>query len=50
MFKYKKEKQLSSFGGSIASIVWASNLKKCVSGSNQKRMIQPTLTNLHPTY
>ena len=42
------KKSLSSFGGSIASIVSAFNLTKCVSLSNQQCMIQPTLTNLHP--
>ena len=31
-----------------ASIVNASNHKKCVSSSNQKCEIQPTLVNLHP--
>ena len=32
----------------LISIVNASNHTKCVSLSNQKRMIQPTLINLHP--
>ena len=32
----------------LASIVKASNHKKCVSLSNQKCKIQPTLINLHP--
>ena len=32
----------------LTSIVNVSNHKKCVSLSNQKREIQPTLNNLHP--
>ena len=32
----------------LASIVSASKHAKCVSLSNQKREIQPNLTNLHP--
>ena len=32
----------------LTSIVDVSNHKKCVSLSNQKREIQPTLNNLHP--
>ena len=32
----------------LSSIVNASNHAKCVSLSNQKCMIQPTLINLHP--
>ena len=32
----------------LSSIVNASNHTKCVSLSNQKCMIQPTLSNLHP--
>ena len=32
----------------LSSIVNASNHTKCVSLSNQKCMIQPTLINLHP--
>ena len=32
----------------LSSIVNASNSTKCVSLSNQKCMIQPTLINLHP--
>ena len=33
---------------SLTSVVNASNHTKCVSLNNQKRMIQPTLVNLHP--
>ena len=33
--------------GYLISIVNASNRTKCVSLSNQKRMTQPTLNNLH---
>ena len=36
------------FMGSLISIVNASNHTKCISLSNQKCMIQPTLINLHP--
>ena len=36
------------FMGLLISIVNASNHAKCVSFSNQKCMIQPTLINLHP--
>ena len=36
------------FMGLLISIVNASNHTKCVSLSNQKCMIQPTLINLHP--
>ena len=36
------------FIGLLISIVDASNHKKCVSLSNQKCEIQPTLINLHP--
>ena len=32
----------------LSSIVYASNHAKCVSLSNQKCKIQPTLINLHP--
>ena len=34
--------------GLLTSIVNASNHRKCISFSNQKCMIQPTLINLHP--
>ena len=34
--------------GLLTSIVTASNHAKCISLSNQKCMIQPTLINLHP--
>ena len=33
----------------LTSIVSASNHTKCVSSSNEKCMIQPTLINLHPS-
>ena len=36
------------FMGLLIGIVNASNHSKCVSLSNQKCMIQPTLINLHP--
>ena len=36
------------FMGLLISIVNASNYTKCISLSNQKYMIQPTLINLHP--
>ena len=36
------------FIGLLSSIVNASNHTKGLSLSNQKRMIQPTLINLHP--
>ena len=36
------------FTGLSTGIVSASNHSKCVSLSNQKCMIQPTLINLHP--
>ena len=36
------------FIGLVTGIVSASNHKKCVSLSNQKCLIQPTLINLHP--
>ena len=36
------------FIGLLTSIVNGSNHTKCVSLSNQKCMIQPTLINLHP--
>ena len=36
------------FIGLLTNIVIASNHTKCVSLSNQKCMIQPTLINLHP--
>ena len=36
------------FIGLLTSIVKGSNHTKCVSLSNQKCMIQPTLLNLHP--
>ena len=32
----------------LISIVYASNRTKCISLSNQKYMIHPTLINLHP--
>ena len=32
----------------LTSIISASNHVKCISLSNQKCIIQPTLTNLHP--
>ena len=37
------------FSGLLAEIVSASNHTRCVSLSNQKCMIQPTLINLHPS-
>ena len=37
-----------TFIGLLSSIVNASNYTKCVSFSNQKCMIQPSLINLHP--
>ena len=36
------------FIGLLTSIVNSSNHRKCISLSNQKCMIQPTLINLHP--
>ena len=36
------------FTGLLTSIMSASNHTKCILLSNQKRMIQPTLINLHP--
>ena len=36
------------FIGLLTDLVNAYNHKKCVSLSNQKRQIQPTLINLHP--
>ena len=36
------------FIGLLTGIVSASNHTKCVSLTNQKFMIQPTLINLHP--
>ena len=36
------------FVGLLTGIVSASNHAKCMSLSNQKCMIQPTLINLHP--
>ena len=36
------------FIGLLTSLVNESNHTKCVSLSNQKCMIQPTLINLHP--
>ena len=36
------------FIGLLTGIVSASNHTNCVSLSNQKCMIQPTLINLHP--
>ena len=36
------------FVGLLTGILNASNHTKCVSLSNQKCMIQPTLINLHP--
>ena len=36
------------FAGLLTGILNASNHTKCVSLSNQKCMIQPTLINLHP--
>ena len=44
IFRFSKK----IFIGSIISIVIASSHTKCVSLSNQKCMIQPTLNNLHP--
>ena len=37
-----------TFTGLLSSIVNTSNYTKCVSFSNQKFMIQPSLMNLHP--
>ena len=45
MFKFLKK----TFIGLLTSIVNASSHKKCVSLSNQKCDIQPTLINLHPS-
>ena len=36
------------FIGLLTGLVNGYNHKKCVSLSNQKRQIQPTLINLHP--
>ena len=36
------------FIGLLTGLVNGSNHKRCISLSNQKRMIQPTLINLHP--
>ena len=45
MFKFLKK----TFIGLLTSIVNASSHTKCVSLSNQKCDIQPTLINLHPS-
>ena len=37
------------FLGLLTGLVNGSNHTKCVSLSNQKSLIQPTLINLHPT-
>ena len=37
-----------TFLGLVTGIISASNHTECVSISNQKRMTQPTLINLHP--
>ena len=36
------------FIGLLTGLVNGSNHKRCISLSNQKHMIQPTLINLHP--